>query len=152
MKQTPLQIAISGIKDEVNEINILSTHNYYTSGYKQALINTIDRIIKLLPYEIEFRNEIWDAGVKAMSDIGVEVRALCDVDEWFNENYTTSPIEFDAKKVAEEMYYYFQALMESPLTRGMKSSEAKEGVKYSLQYSHYTPSQRQQILTELEKI
>lgn len=59
----------------------------------------------------------------------------------------TSPIEFDAKKVAEEIYCDFLSITPNSNTYFLKRCCIK-----ALNYSHYTLTQRELILKELNKV
>jgi hypothetical protein len=54
----------------------------------------------LLPYEKQCIYKSYDAGVEAMDKRGVEIRALCDVDEWFEETFDNKgePLDYSLEK------------------------------------------------------
>jgi hypothetical protein len=82
--QTPIQKAIE-------QIDELLTKPKNDNKRSEMLVSTLVMCKNILqaeiPYEKECIYDAYDAGVRAMNDRGVEVRALCDVDDWFNETF-----------------------------------------------------------------
>jgi hypothetical protein len=76
--QTPLQ-------------KLILQYSNYANNEDDTIRNVVSEIIKdaesLLPYEKKCIYKSYDAGVEAMDKRGVEIRALCDVDEWFEETF-----------------------------------------------------------------
>jgi hypothetical protein len=76
--QTPLQ-------------KLILQYSNYANNEDDTVRNVVTEIIKdaelLLPYEKKCIYKSYDAGVEAMDKRGVEIRALCDVDEWFEETF-----------------------------------------------------------------
>ena len=140
MKQTPLQKVIKLIEDRMS----LYPDNPSLSerGSYDAYLNILNEAKKLLPYEQECIENAVTYGNRQDCYDGTETLG----EKYFAQTYTTSPIEFDAKKVAEEIYHSFDGVVVYQI------SEWRLFFNAVLSHSKYTPTQRQQILNELEKI
>lgn len=70
---------------------LISQYSNYANNEDDTIRNVVSEIIKdaesLLPYEKQCIYKAYDAGVEAMDKRGIEIRALCDVDDWFEENF-----------------------------------------------------------------
>lgn len=129
MKQTPLQKAIEQINSNKNE----------KLQYYDLAINNVTEILQsLLPYEQEYIENAHRHGFNTLKSSN----------KYFKETYTNSPIEFDAKKVAYDMFNRFYG----DLPKWVNEKDANDCVKIALEYSHYTPTQRELILNELNKV
>lgn len=128
MKQTPLQKAIELINKNRDE----------KLQYYDLAINNVTEILQsLLPYEQEYIENAHRHGFNTLKSSN----------KYFKETYTNSPIEFDAKKVAEEIYCDFLSITPNSNTYFLKRCCIK-----ALNYSHYTQTQKELILNELNKV